>query len=104
MNARGRRDQANGRLVFRDRNNNPYDWEEEHDALIKDNAVEQEHEPAPYPDIPAEFPGVPLERDQPAVTPNPEPTEEELADDVAYNANFGPIEEGIVREALAERN
>ena len=45
----GWRDQANRRLVFRDRNNNPYDWEEEHDTLIEDNAIEQEPEPAPYP-------------------------------------------------------
>ena len=99
VNARGQRDQSNGRLVFRDRNDNPYDWEEEHDALIEDNAVEPEPEPAPYPDIPAEFPGVQLEWDQPVVTPDPEPTEEELADVAAQNVDFGPIEEALVREA-----
>ena len=104
VDARGRRDQSNGRLVFRDRNNNPYDWEEEHDALIEDNVIEQEPEPAPYPDIPAEFPGVQLERDQPAVTPDAEPTEEELADAAARNADFGPIEEALMREAFKQGN
>jgi len=49
---------TNGRLVFRDRNNNRYDWEVEHDILIKDNAIKQEPEPPPNPDIPAEIPGV----------------------------------------------
>ena len=34
VNAMGRRDQRNGRLVFRDRNNNPYEWEEEHTTFI----------------------------------------------------------------------
>ena len=34
INSWGRRDQINGRFVFRDRNNNPYDWEEGHDVLI----------------------------------------------------------------------
>ena len=67
INYWGRRDQTNGRLVVRDRNNNPYDWEEEHDILIEDNAIKQEPEPAPYPNIPAEIPGVELECDQLAI-------------------------------------
>jgi len=100
INSWGRRDQATGRLVFRDRNNNPYDWEEEHDILIEDNAIEQEEpEPAPYPDIPAEIPGVELERDQPAVTADPAPTDEEIADAAAANADFGPVEDRLIREA-----
>ena len=102
INSWGRRDQSNGRLVFRDRNNNPYDWEEEHDILIEDNAVEQEPEPAPYPDIPAEIPGVELERDQPAITPDPEPTEEDAMDAAAQNAGFGRIEERLVENAGVE--
>ena len=56
VNAMGRRDHKHGRLRFHDRNNQPYDWDDQNDILIEDNAVEPE--PAKFPDIPAEMPGV----------------------------------------------
>jgi len=43
-----------------------------------------------------------LERDQPTITPDAEPTEEESAAAAARNADFGPIKEGLMREAGLE--
>ena len=50
----------------------------------------------PYPDIPAEIPGVELEIGQPAVATDPTPTDEELADAAAANADFGPVEDRLI--------
>jgi hypothetical protein len=71
--------------------------------LIDDNAVEPDL--APYPDIPAELPGVDLKSNIPAVTVDvaPEPSEEELAAKrrltALANANFGPREQALLDEA-----
>ena len=54
--------------TFHNRNNEPFAWTDDdiaERALVEDNAVESE--PAPFPDIPAEMPGIPLERDVPTV-------------------------------------
>jgi hypothetical protein len=101
----GQRDQHNGRLTFADRNNVPFDWDDEYKfkPLIDDNAIEPEI--APCPDIPAELPGVDLESNVPAVTEPfvPEPT---AADEAAEarraalaNANFGPREQAVLDAA-----
>jgi hypothetical protein len=89
----GRRDQQNGRLTFADRHNIPFDWDEEYEftPLIADNAPEPT--PTPFPDIPAEFPGVEYESNLPVVTPDPEPSAEDRAAAEAAiileNAHFG---------------
>ena len=78
----GRRDKQNGRISFADRNNDPYNWDEEQSPLIEDNAPDPD--PATYPDIPAETPGVTLEANVPAVvTPPPPPEERQMEADVA---------------------
>ena len=45
-----------------------------------------------------------MERDQPVVTPDAELTKEELSDVAARNADFGPIEEALMREAFKQGN
>ena len=53
---------------------------------------------APFPDIAAEMPGIQLEREQPvtAIEQAPAPSEEELVDAAAANANFGPQDMPVV--------
>jgi hypothetical protein len=92
----GRRDKQNGRLTFADRNNNAFDWDDEYELkpLIDDNAIEPEH-PAPFPDIPAEMPGVDLETNIPAVTEKQGTDAEERHQNetrarALENANLGP--------------
>jgi hypothetical protein len=102
VNAMGRKDHKHGRLRFCDRNNQPFDWDEENEILIEDNAVEPE--PAAFPDIPAEMPGVEKESDyedlpEAAVEEDPTPTEEELIDAAILNANFGPREAEVLQQS-----
>ena len=71
-------------------------------SSIKDNDVEPE--PAKFPGIPAEMPGVERERDNAnlpiaAVVEDPSPTEEELIDAAIENANFGPREARVVQHS-----
>ena len=54
INSMGQKDHANGRLRFCDRNNQSFDWDEQNEVLVEDNAVEPE--PAAFPDISAEMP------------------------------------------------
>lgn len=81
-------------LEFRNRNNERFDWDDdEEEPLIDDNAPEPDPPTAQFPHIPAEFPGIQLERDLPTtgVAPDPEPAEEELARRALTNANVvGP--------------
>eukprot|EP00804_Cyclotella_cryptica_P016673 CCRYP_001990-RA/>CCRYP_001990-RA protein AED:0.73 eAED:0.24 QI:0/-1/0/1/-1/0/1/0/427 len=82
VEAWGRRDKQTGIIRFRNKNNDPYEWDNEHDALVEDNAPEPEE--APFWDIPAETPGVEIEANVPAlVTPPPPPEEQRLAAAVA---------------------
>jgi hypothetical protein len=102
VNTMGRRDHSNGRLRFCDRHNQPFDWDDQNEILIEDNAVEPE--PAPFPDIPAEMPGVEKESDYlnlptTPIEEEPAPTEEELIDAAIANANFGPREAEILQQA-----
>ena len=74
----------------------------QNDILIEDNAVEPE--PAKFPDIPAEMPGVERERDYAnlpiaPVVEEPGPTEEELIDAAIENANFGPREARVLQNS-----
>jgi hypothetical protein len=65
---------ARDSLSFRNRNNERFGWDDdlEDEPLIEDNAPEPPT--APFPDIPAEMPGIALERDEtPAVTPDEQP-------------------------------
>jgi hypothetical protein len=57
-------------LAWRNRNNEHFGWDDDADdlPLIKDNAPEPEPPKAPFPDIPAKFPGIPLKRDEPTPT------------------------------------
>lgn len=77
-------------LDFRNRNNMEFGWDEDDEPMVEDNAIEPA--PAPFPDVPAEFPGVPLTRDMPvdAIAPSAEPSEEELTRRALANANIGP--------------
>lgn len=106
----GRRDKQTGRLTFADRNNNPFDWDDEYEykPLIEDNAVEDPPSP-PFPDIPAEMPGVDLESDVPAVTPVAPVAPSTDAQDAAaraaalHHANFGPRELAVLEIAGVDR-
>jgi hypothetical protein len=74
----GKRDKQNGMLRFCDRNNDPFEWSDEQQPLIEDNTPEPE--PATYPDVPAETPGVVLEANVQAVaTPPPLSDQERMA-------------------------
>eukprot|EP00804_Cyclotella_cryptica_P021082 CCRYP_019384-RA/>CCRYP_019384-RA protein AED:0.40 eAED:0.40 QI:0/-1/0/1/-1/0/1/0/331 len=82
VEAWGRRDKQTGIIRFANRNNDPYEWDDEQEPLVEDNAPEPEQ--APFPDIPAETPGVEIEANVPAlVTPLPPPKEQRLAAAVA---------------------
>lgn len=61
----GKRDKHNVMLRFCNRNNEPFEWSDKKQPLIKDNASKPE--PATFPDVPAETPGVVLESNVPAV-------------------------------------
>jgi hypothetical protein len=81
-------------LVFSNRNNEHFGWDEEGDnlPLVDDNAVEQEPTHAAYPDIPAELPGIELECNMPttAIAPDTPPDENEIACGARDNANINP--------------
>ena len=88
----GRKNKLEAKLTFKDRNNKPFSWEDtdaDNSNLMADNAVEPE---APYPDIPAEMPGVRIATDLPvtALDPVPEESEHDCTDVAAASANFGP--------------
>jgi hypothetical protein len=65
----GRKDKQNELVRFCNRNNDSFNRTNEHETLINDNAPNLE--PAVYPDIPAEMPGVVLESNVPAVETSP---------------------------------
>ena len=65
VEAMGRKDKEDGRLSFANRQNIKFDWIlEEEQPLVKDNNEEPD---APYPNIPAEIPGIIMKGD--VVTP-----------------------------------
>ncbi|KAL7474817.1 hypothetical protein ACHAW6_002980 [Cyclotella cf. meneghiniana] len=82
----GKKDRQDGLIRFCDRNNDPFDWTDEQGPLIDDNAPDPE--PAAFPDIPAEMPGVVLESSVPAMVTPPCPTEEERMAAAIDNAGF----------------
>ncbi|KAL7534452.1 hypothetical protein ACHAXR_007085 [Thalassiosira sp. AJA248-18] len=105
VNEWGKKNGSNGDLLFTNRNNEKYDWDDEDDVdLIHDNVVELPT--APYPAIPAEMPGVRLESDLLVPTvEDQEPaalSEEAAADAAAANANFGPQDIPIVESQADE--
>lgn len=68
--------------------------------LVEDDAPEKD---VPHPTIPAEMPGVVREEDVEAISQEqPEQVNEvgDLARAAVENANFGPREEAIMRDAL----
>ena len=86
-------DRQTGRLRFCDHHNEPFEWTDEHESLIEDNAADPE--PVPFPVIHVEMPGVAMESHDvdlptPAAEEIPEPTIEDHALAAAANANFGP--------------
>jgi hypothetical protein len=83
--------EARDSLSFRNRNNERFTWDDdlEDEPLIEDNAPEPPA--APFPDIPAEPPGIDLERDEtPAVAPDDEPTLEHRLRLANANADLNP--------------
>jgi hypothetical protein len=107
----GKRDKQSGALTFADRHNVPFDWDEEyeHRPLIADNAIEPKPATLPFPDIPAEMPGILYESempkstllpDEPAATaPDPEAAEAAKAAAAIDNANLGPREANLLHGA-----
>ena len=89
----GHHDRQTGCLRFCDHHNEPFQWTDEHESLIEDNATDPE--PALLPDIPMEIPGVAMESHYvvlptPAIEEVPKPTIKVRTLAVAANANFGP--------------
>jgi hypothetical protein len=107
----GKRDKQTGRLTFANRHNVPFDWDEEYKQrpLIDDNAPEPEPASLPFPDIPAEMPGILYESEMPDTTllpkdlPPIEPDPDDLAAHEAAaaldNANLGHCEAALLRRA-----
>ena len=105
VEAIGVKDKNDAKLRFRNRKNERFDWDmedEDEEELIEDNAVDAEV--APFPDIPAEMPGVGLEEHltTPLVNAGPEPGQdfEARAAAATRNANFGPREAEILGRDL----
>jgi hypothetical protein len=78
-------------LVFADRKRNPYPWLDNPPDSLDDTPI------GAYPDVPAELPGVLLDRSRPGVQPNPHPEDHqynndpdwtELADAAMENADL----------------
>ena len=63
-----------------------FNWTDEQEALVENNAPEPEH--TPYPDIPAEMPGMVLEANIPTLETLPPPSEEEHMAVAIDNAGF----------------
>lgn len=82
----GQQDNPNGMLQFVDRNNDTYDWDDEHSPLVEDIAPKPE--PATFPDIPAKIPGMILESNFPAVQTQPSPPEEQQMTAAVKNAGI----------------
>jgi hypothetical protein len=83
--------EARDSLSFRNRNNERFSWDDDllDEPLIEDNAPEPPS--APFPDIPAEMPGIELERDEtPAVTPDEAPTLKHRLRLAHANADINP--------------
>jgi hypothetical protein len=105
----GKRDKQTGRLTFADRHNVPFDWDEEYEQcpLIDDNAPEPEPTSLPFPDIPAEMPGILYESempnttllpdDPPPIAPDPDDLAAREAAAALDNANLGPREAALLR-------
>ena len=100
----GEKDKQDGQLKFANRQNIEFDWSiEDKQPLVDDNAEEPED---PYPNIPAETPGILMEED--VLTPAVEPeantrrttrSMESRASEAARNANFGSHEAYILYRA-----
>ena len=61
VEAMGRKNKQDGQLIFANRQNIEFDWSlEDEQPLIEDNVEEPD---APYPNIPAEMPGIVMEDD-----------------------------------------
>ena len=89
----GHHGRQTGCLQFCDHHNEPFEWTDEHESIIEDNATDPE--PALFLDIPAEMQGVAMESHYvdlpaPAIEEIPKPTIKDHALAVAANANFGP--------------
>jgi hypothetical protein len=107
----GKQDKQSGALTFADRHNVPFAWDEEyeHRPLIADNAVKAKPAALPYPDLPAEMPGILYKSEMPETTllPNEdtpvEPDEKAAvaaeAAAVLNNANLGPHEANLLSRA-----
>ncbi len=81
-------------LTFHNWNGERFGWDndEDEEPLLKDDALESNLPAAPFPDIPARFTGIPREctTAMPANAPDDASTNEDLAQRVLDNANFGP--------------
>jgi hypothetical protein len=90
VNRHAKRDKATAKLTFADRNNKIFEFSNEE----YDEPPLVEPEPSPYPDIPSEFPGVPLESHHSdtteAVEIPPEPPIGQLMQEAAANAGMTP--------------
>jgi len=80
----GKRDKQNGTLSFCDRNNIPFEWSDDQEP--QDNAPEPE--PAVYPDVLTETPGVVLKSNVPALSAPPLMTEEQRMAALLENAGI----------------
>ena len=86
----GKRSNKQNDLIFKNRKNEDFSWNDDDKDLITDNTKEPPS--ASFPDIPAEMPGVKMdcEQDASAVEEPPAPSEEEELAASVDNANFGP--------------
>jgi hypothetical protein len=83
-------------LIFADRKRVPFPWT----TLLEDTPDQQHYAPYPYPDIPAEIPGVQIHRDAddniPSAHPGPPPGPDwtDLADAAAEKIKSGEVTVG----------
>ena len=86
----GKKSDKQNDLIFKNRRNEDFSWNNDDEDLITDNAIEPPS--APFPGIPAEMPGVEVDREQGtnAIEEPPAPSEEEELAASVDNANFGP--------------
>ena len=90
VNEWGKKSNKNNDLIFKNRKNEDFAWDDDDEDLINDNA--EEPPSSPFPDIPAEMPGVEVDHEQGtnAIEEPPAPSEEEELAASVDNANFGP--------------
>lgn len=87
----GHCDHGTGSLRFANGNNEQYEWDVyANSPLVKDNSPDPLRLPlAPYPDIPAKMPGVPLVQNNPVETiVKSSITQEQCVTNAVYIANF----------------